>query len=64
MLISTWLGRDLGGLRQRRLADLFVADDATTNHLYHNNHDGTFTDDAMVGGIAMNSEGRHSAPWA
>ncbi len=38
--------------------DLFVADDATPNHLYHNNHDGTFTDDAMVGGIALNSEGQ------
>ena len=38
--------------------DLFVADDATPNHLYHNNHDGTFTDDAMVAGIAMNSEGQ------
>jgi enediyne biosynthesis protein E4 len=38
--------------------DLFVADDATPNHLYHNNHDGTFTDDAMVTGIAMNSEGQ------
>jgi hypothetical protein len=38
--------------------DLFVADDATPNHLYHNNHNGTFTDDAMVGGIAMNSEGQ------
>ncbi|MGB9072001.1 MAG: CRTAC1 family protein [Terriglobales bacterium] len=38
--------------------DLFVADDATPNHLYHNNRDGTFTDDAMVAGIAMNSEGQ------
>ncbi|MBI3477672.1 MAG: CRTAC1 family protein [Acidobacteria bacterium] len=38
--------------------DLFVADDTTPNHLYHNNHDGTFTDDAMVGGIAMNGEGQ------
>jgi hypothetical protein len=38
--------------------DLFVADDTTPNHLYRNNHDGTFTDDAMVGGIAMNSEGQ------
>jgi hypothetical protein len=38
--------------------DLFVADDATPNHLYHNNHNGTFTDDALVGGIAMNSEGQ------
>jgi len=38
--------------------DLFVADDATPNHLYRNNHDGTFTDDAMVGGIALNSDGQ------
>ena len=38
--------------------DLFVADDATPNHLYHNNHNGTFTDDAMVGGIALNGEGQ------
>jgi hypothetical protein len=38
--------------------DLFVADDATPNHLYHNNHNGTFTDEAMVGGIALNNEGQ------
>ncbi|MFI5247685.1 MAG: CRTAC1 family protein, partial [Nitrospirales bacterium] len=38
--------------------DLFVADDATPNHLYHNNRDGTFTDEAMVAGIAMNGEGQ------
>jgi hypothetical protein len=38
--------------------DLFVADDATPNHLYHNNRNGTFTDEAMVGGIALNSEGQ------
>jgi enediyne biosynthesis protein E4 len=35
-----------------------VADDATPNQLYHNNHDGTFTDDAMVAGIALNGEGQ------
>jgi enediyne biosynthesis protein E4 len=38
--------------------DLFVADDATPNHLYRNNHNGTFTDEAMVGGIALNNEGQ------
>jgi hypothetical protein len=38
--------------------DLFVADDATPNHLYHNNHNGTFTDEAMVAGLALNSEGQ------
>jgi enediyne biosynthesis protein E4 len=38
--------------------DLFVADDATPNHLYHNNHNGTFTDEAMLDGIALNGEGQ------
>ena len=37
--------------------DLFVADDATPNHLYHNNRNGTFTDDAAVRGIALNGDG-------
>lgn len=52
-LSATWSDYDSDGW-----PDLFVADDATPNHLYHNNHDGTFADDAMVGGIAMNSEGQ------
>ena len=38
--------------------DLFVADDATPNHLYHNNHNGTFSDEAMAAGVAMNGEGQ------
>ena len=38
--------------------DLFVADDATPNHLYHNNHDGTFIDVGMVSGIALSGEGQ------
>jgi len=50
---ATWSDYDNDGW-----PDLFVADDATPNHLYHNNRDGTFTDDAMVGGIAMNGEGQ------
>ena len=52
------LGATWGDYDNDGWPDLFVADDATPNHLYHNNHDGTFTDDAMVGGIAMNSEGQ------
>jgi len=38
--------------------DLFVADDATPNYLYHNNHDGTFTDVGMVSGISLSGEGQ------
>jgi enediyne biosynthesis protein E4 len=52
-LSATWGDYDNDGW-----PDLFVADDATPNHLYHNNHNGTFTDEAMVGGIALNSEGQ------
>jgi hypothetical protein len=50
---ATWSDYDNDGW-----PDLFVADDATPNHLYHNNRDGTFTDEAMVEGIALNSEGQ------
>jgi len=52
------LGATWGDYDNDGWPDLFVGDDATPNHLYHNNHDGTFTDNAMVGGIAMNSEGQ------
>src|SRR5277367_4747431 len=52
------LGATWGDYDNDGWPDLFVADDATPNHLYHNNRDGTFTDDAMVGGIALNSEGQ------
>src|SRR5271155_2387110 len=52
------LGATWGDYDNDGWPDLFVADDATPNHLYHNNHDGTFADEAMVGGIALNSEGQ------
>jgi hypothetical protein len=52
------LGATWGDYDNDGWPDLFVADDATPNHLYHNNHDGTFADEALVGGIALNSEGQ------
>src|SRR3984957_9866387 len=52
------LGATWGDYDNDGWPDLFVADDATPNHLYRNNHNGTFTDEAMVGGIALNSEGQ------
>jgi hypothetical protein len=52
------LGASWGDYDNDGWPDLFVADDATPNHLYHNNHNGTFTDDAMVDGIALNGEGQ------
>lgn len=41
--------------------DIFVANDAVEDFLYHNNGDGTFKDVAVSAGIAYNSEGRATA---
>jgi enediyne biosynthesis protein E4 len=38
--------------------DLFVANDAGANYLYHNNHNGTFTDVAMLAGVALSGVGQ------
>ncbi len=37
--------------------DLFVANDATPNYLYHNNRDGTFTDVGLLTGVALSGDG-------
>jgi hypothetical protein len=37
--------------------DLFVANDATPNYLYHNNRDGTFTDVGLMTGVALSGDG-------
>ena len=37
--------------------DLFVANDTEPNKLYHNNHNGTFTDVAVAGGLAYSEAG-------
>jgi enediyne biosynthesis protein E4 len=37
--------------------DLLVANDSVPNYLYHNNHDGTFTDAGMLTGVALSGEG-------
>jgi enediyne biosynthesis protein E4 len=38
--------------------DIFVANDLTPNFLYRNNGDGTFTDVALLAGVAYNGEGK------
>lgn len=38
-------------------SDLYVANDAGPNYLYHNNHNGTFTDVGMQTGTALSAEG-------
>ena len=41
--------------------DIYIACDSTPSILYHNNHDGTFTDVAVVAGAAFNEDGRAQA---
>jgi hypothetical protein len=38
--------------------DIFVADDVTPSILFHNNHDGTFTDIAVLSGCAYDGNGK------
>src|SRR5882757_6635279 len=38
--------------------DLYVADDAGPNYLYHNKHDGTFEDVGLLSGAALSGEGQ------
>ncbi len=37
--------------------DLLVANDSVPSYLYHNNHDGTFTDVGLLSGVALSGEG-------
>ncbi len=41
--------------------DIFVANDSTPNFLWQNNGDGTFSDVALLSGVAYNQEGRAQA---
>ena len=41
--------------------DIYVACDSTSSILYHNNHDGTFTDVSVSAGAAYNEDGREQA---
>jgi hypothetical protein len=41
--------------------DIYIACDSTPAILYHNNHDGTFTDVAVTAGAAFNEDGREQA---
>jgi enediyne biosynthesis protein E4 len=41
--------------------DIYVACDSTPSILFHNNHDGTFTDIAVKAGCAFNDDGKEQA---
>jgi hypothetical protein len=41
--------------------DIYIACDSAPSILYHNNHDGTFTDAGIFSGVAYNADGREQA---
>jgi hypothetical protein len=41
--------------------DIFVANDTTPNFLFHNNHNGTFSETALVAGAALSGDGREQS---
>jgi hypothetical protein len=41
--------------------DIYIACDSTPSILYHNNRDGTFTDEGIFSGAAYNADGREQA---
>ncbi len=43
------------------LQDIYVANDATPANLWHNNGDGSFTDNAVLAGCAFSEDGREQA---
>ena len=50
-----------GDFDQDGWPDIYVACDSTPNLLYHNNHDGTFTDIGHPAGVAFNEDGTAQA---
>jgi len=41
--------------------DIYVACDSTPSLLFHNNHDGTFTEEGLERGVALNEDGQEQA---
>jgi len=63
--VSTSLGKGLGVVcgdyDEDGWPDVFVANDRVPNFLYRNNHDGTFTDVALLSGVAYGEDGNARA---
>ena len=51
------LGVAVGDYNGDGWLDLYVANDATPNQLWINQHDGTFADEGLLSGAALNAEG-------
>ena len=58
---SPGLGIVAADLNGDQLTDIYVTNDGTANHLWINRGDGTFYDDALLAGCAVNSSGKPEA---
>jgi hypothetical protein len=60
--ISQYAGKGMGvafaDYDRDGFTDIFVSNDSVPNFLFHNNGDGTFTDVALLAGVAYNENGR------
>ncbi len=60
--ISQYVGKGMGvafsDYDDDGFTDIFVSNDTSPNFLLHNNGDGTFTDEALIAGVAYNESGK------
>jgi hypothetical protein len=63
--ISQYIGKGMGvafaDYDDDGFTDIFVSNDTFQNYLLHNNGDGTFTESALLAGVAYNANGRAMA---
>ena len=59
--LGNGLGVVIGDYDDDGWVDVFVANDTTPNFLYHNDRNGTFTESALLAGVAVASDGRPRA---
>jgi hypothetical protein len=58
---SKGMGVVLADLNNDGWTDIAVANDTWPNFFFENNHDGTFTDNSLISGLAASEDGRYEA---
>jgi enediyne biosynthesis protein E4 len=58
---SKGMGMVLADLNNDGWPDIAIANDTWPNFFFENNHDGTFTDNSLISGLAASEDGRYEA---